>query len=652
MRIHTFYLITFLFLFVVVSSMSGCKDNNQQLEQHTEYSENISCVYHCLGPYGGRIDCIAASSHDARFILASSSNHAFITKDGGTQWEHILLPTSRITSMSFHPTMKSNCYILDQDKLYASLNFGDEWNVLPFSQNMVSPYYQLVVHPSGSIFVSCAAGLFVQENMHDQWKQIYTCLEGEAPLEKITISNTDENFIFAISAGKNVYYTKDKGIQWNKIDSSTFKNRLLSDIVIHPSFSSFIALLYPGGVICSLNEGETWEYETKTRLPSPAYNVAITKTGILYAGTQKGVWQSLDQGYSWETIPPLQESVYSLVSGFSDQYLFAGTNQNIYRYFLTDQKWNPLSEGISAQTIVDFAIQPVEVEEMILVDKDQKAYHFFRPYEEWKELNNTPPLDVFFGSSQDFSSWYGIRDNVLMKMDKNTLLWETISTIPSHSQVYKVWIHPQDPSIWFAGTRGKELSSGDGLWMSVDHGVQWQQLEQIGNENTIRNVCFDPVEKSVIYCHGETLFGEKKLFKSEDQGYSWKTIHGQWEIESIEVDLARSGIVWGMTANGEFLVSSDFGETWFSKIDFSKEFDEKMFSYPAGYDIVSMHEDGSCIVHLYRGLYLYVLHDGEAWIPIHGIPDTSFYKMQLHPKKTNTLYIATDLGLIECILDL
>jgi photosystem II stability/assembly factor-like uncharacterized protein len=533
-----------------------------------------------------------------------------------------------------------------------SSNLGEEWNVLPFSKNMVSPYYQLTIHPSGSIFISCASGLFIQDNHQNQWKQIYLCQEGEAPLERIAISNTDDSFIFAISAGKNVYYTKDQGEQWKIIDSSTFKNRLLSDIVIHPSSKSFIVLLYPGGVICSLNEGQTWEFETGIPLTSPAYNVTLTKTGILYVGTQKGVWQSLDQGYSWEIIPPLQEPVYSLVSGFSEQYIFAGTNQNLYRYFLTDQKWNPLSEGISAQTIVDVAIHPLELEEMILVRKDQQAYQLFRPYEQWKELNNTPPFDFYFGSSQDFSTWYGVRDNVLMKMDKNTQIWEKISTIPSMTQVHKVWIHPQDPLLWFAGTKGEDVSSGDGLWMSVDQGLQWQKLEQTGSDTTILTLCFDPIDKAILYCHGETNFGEKKFYKSEDQGNSWKIVQEPWHIESIEVDSTRTGVLWGMTTKGEFLISMDFGETWTQTIDFSKEYGERIFSYPAGFDIVSMNEEGSCIVHLYRGLYIYVLRDGDVWIPIQGMPDTSFYDMQLHPKKTNTLYIASDLGLIECILDL
>jgi hypothetical protein len=182
--------------------------------------------------------------------------------------------------------------------------------------------------------------------------------------------------------------------------------------------------------------------------------------------------------------------------------------------------------------------------------------------------------------------------------------------------------------------------------------LQWQKLEQTGSDTTILTLCFDPIDKAILYCHGETNFGEKKFYKSEDQGNSWKIVQEPWHIESIEVDSTRTGVLWGMTTKGEFLISMDFGETWTQTIDFSKEYGERIFSYPAGFDIVSMNEEGSCIVHLYRGLYIYVLRDGDVWIPIQGMPDTSFYDMQLHPKKTNTLYIASDLGLIECILDL
>ncbi|MDD4614403.1 MAG: hypothetical protein PHI40_03215 [Caldisericia bacterium] len=95
------------YLFLLISCifvvfLYGCQGEiitNEEVPVNS--TGTMSSVYYCLGPYGGRIDCIAASNHDARFILASSSEHAFVTKDGGSQWNHIPLENSRIASVSF-----------------------------------------------------------------------------------------------------------------------------------------------------------------------------------------------------------------------------------------------------------------------------------------------------------------------------------------------------------------------------------------------------------------------------------------------------------------------------------------------------------------------------------------------------------------------
>ncbi|MDD4029140.1 MAG: hypothetical protein PHX86_05435 [Caldisericia bacterium] len=645
------------YLFLLISCifvvfLYGCQGEiitNEEVPVNS--TGTMSSVYYCLGPYGGRIDCIAASNHDARFILASSSEHAFVTKDGGSQWNHIPLENSRIASVSFHPSIDSTCYILDQDALYMSTDFGKTWQVQTISDLMMKPFYQLEVHPSGSLFISCSTGLFVQEKQLSAWKQIYICNEGEAPLEKCSIAQTNEKHISAISGGKNVYQTKDGGLSWKKIETSVFKDRLLTDIAIHPSSTSFIAILYPGGVIGSLDEGETWSYETAVPLTVPAYVLTLTKTGIMYVGTQNGVWQSLDQGYTWGFIPTLQEPVYAIESGFSEQVLFAGTNQHFYSYSLTDQKWKTSSEGISANTVKNVSIHPLESEQMIVVQRDQKVLALFRPYEEWNDLLQKDSYEFYFGSPDESLTWFGVKDNVLYKSEEGVQNWQHYSSIPSSSIVYEVWIHPQMTSVWFAGTKEDKVSPGDGLWMSTNAGLQWQKVEPAFTENTLLTLCFDPVDDRVIYGLGKTIFGEKKLFKSEDRGLHWNALEEETSLQWVETDASRSGVMWGITTDGKFLSSTDFGETWIEKIDFSKEYPTHYFKYPSGFQIKSTHEEGSCILHLYRGIFFHISENGESCVSIDGVPDASFYSMQMHPKKKNIMYIASDLGLIECTLD-
>jgi photosystem II stability/assembly factor-like uncharacterized protein len=645
-KIHLLVLISCIF----IAFLFGCQneDTSNQVSP-TESSYNVSSVSYSLGPYGGRIDHIAASTHDARFILSSSSEHAFLTKDGGSQWDLVPLENSRICSLSFHPFVDSTCYILDQDALFVSTDFGKTWIAEKMSDQMLKPFYQLEVHPNGSLFVSCSTGLFVQEEPLSDWEQIFVCHEGEAPLEIIAIDQTDEKHICAISGGKNVYQTKDKGLSWDKNNAFVFQDRLLTDIAIHPSSSNFIAVLYPGGVICSLDKGETWGYETTVKLTSPAYVLALTKVGTMYVGTQNGVWQSLDQGYTWSYIPSLQESVYAIEMGFADQTIFAGTNQNFYSYSLSDQKWGAMSEGISTNPVKDFSIHPIESEQIMVVKRNDEVLKVFRPFEEWSSQSDS--YSFYIGSPKEPLEWFGVHNNDIFKSEDSGKNWKHYSSISSSSVVHKIWIHPQNSLIWFAGTKEDKLTPGDGLWISKDEGIRWEKVDNVGGDYTIQTLCFDPVAENVVYSIGNSIFGEKKLFKSEDHGTTWRVLQEDTSLQWIEADGRRSGFVWGITSDGKCMTSSDFGETWNQKIDFSTDYPTAYFAYPSGFQITSTQEEGSCILHLYRGLFFHISDAGESYVPIDGIPDASFYTMQMHPKKKNVLYIASGLGLIECTLD-
>lgn len=115
--------------------------------------------------------------------------------------------------------------------------------------------------------------------------------------------------------------------------------------------------------------------------------------------------------------------------------------------------------------------------------------------------------------------------------------------------------HPQNANILFAGTEN------NGLYVSVNHGVNWEKRDTGMLHDTFYCVTFDPSNPDVVFAGGF----QTGVYKSIDGGKKWKQYFkglGDLDIHAIAVDPTNSNRVYVGTIESGVYLSSDGGETW------------------------------------------------------------------------------------------
>ncbi len=229
----------------------------------------------------------------------------------------------------------------DNDVIYVASQFGahsglnqktnERWNARPSLRgeqlrfNWVSPF---IISPHHPDIVYCGANrLFRSLNMGRNWEAISPDLttkreNGDVPFSTIKdVSESPFKFgvIYVGTDDGLVWITKDHGSDWEQINTPS-KGKWVSRVVASKWDAATVLVAQNGYrdddfapyLWKSTDYGKTWKSivgSGSSGLPEEPINVVRedpNKKGILYVGTDLGVFVSLDDGTTWE---PLQGGI-------------------------------------------------------------------------------------------------------------------------------------------------------------------------------------------------------------------------------------------------------------------------------------------------------------------------------------------------------
>lgn len=99
---------------------------------------------------------------------------------------------------------------------------------------------------------------------------------------------------YAAQDGGGIWKTSDKGATWVAASSQPVNQRIRG-LAIHPvSKTTLYAASYGGGIYTSSDSGVTWSACSGQPTNLNATTLALDRTGILYAGTERGIYTSAD----------------------------------------------------------------------------------------------------------------------------------------------------------------------------------------------------------------------------------------------------------------------------------------------------------------------------------------------------------------------
>jgi len=140
------------------------------------------------------------------------------------------------------------------------------------------------------------------------------------------------------------------------------------------------------------------------------------------------------------------------------------------------------------------------------------------------------------------------------------------------SSVSSLAIHPQSPTILYAGT------SYDGIFKNIDSGTTWHAINTgLPDDLSVDALVIDPQTPTILYAYAGRQEGfagkwQRSLFKSTDEGTSWQPMNSVgipdgFSFSALAIDPHSSATLYGYVGKeasqeNHLLQSTDAGTTW------------------------------------------------------------------------------------------
>lgn len=548
----------FLLIFLIISVSSSVKSQTIDIATIAEAAKGLKI--RSIGPavMGGRIADIAVSEQDpSNWYVAVGSGGLWKTNNNGISWKPVFdsQTSYSIGSVTIDPNNSqvvwvgtgenvSGRHVGWGDGVYKSNDGGTSWNRMGlFKSQHIG---KILVDPRNSDVVFVAA---------------------EGPL-------------WSAGGDRGLYKTIDGGKTWNlvlEIDENTG----VTDIEFDPSNPDIVyaaayqrrrhvwALLSGGpksGIYKSSDNGETWSKKS-TGLPKGEMGkigLAVTpaNSDIVYAtieaeNSEKGFYKSINKGESWE---------------HQNEYISGGTGPHYYQ----EIEVSPTNPDLIYQMDVFIRVSrdggenfkvlgtgrekhsdnhalwiDPENGKHLLAGSDGGLYETFDEGGTWRhfpnlpiaqfyklDLDNSEPFYNIVGGAQDLGSLIGPSRTMNTEGVRNSDWY-----VPLGADGYDNAFDPEDPNTVYMEIQEGNLVRYDRL---TEEGMDIQPQPGIGEMaerwNWDSPLLISPHNNKRLY------YGSQRLWRSDDQGNSWKSLSPDLTTNRNRYELEMMGKVWSVDA--------------------------------------------------------------------------------------------------------
>jgi photosystem II stability/assembly factor-like uncharacterized protein len=207
-------------------------------------------------------------------------------------------------------------------------------------------------HPSHASDLEDPLGLMKSIDSGETWEPI--SLYTEVDFHLLHANKGDTNQIYAIDAyNSHFYHSEDGGYTWEQVETEGLPEPIghTYSLTSHPQFPSHVLAGTEEGVYLSLDSGRTWEAmeseSTATALES--LNGETEELIGYFVGELEGLYYSTDFGQTWESLDfTLENDMISYISQnpYQEKEIILGSMQEaIYHTNDLGDSWSKLAEN-------------------------------------------------------------------------------------------------------------------------------------------------------------------------------------------------------------------------------------------------------------------------------------------------------------------
>ncbi len=420
----------------------------------------------------------------------------------GLQWE--VTETRQISDIIIHPGQPHIVFAAANNGIFKSTDSGDSW------LNVQSGDFKDLAFKPGdpSVVYACGSRFYRSEDGGNSFTQISSGLMPEHRIGRLAMAVTDANdeYVYLVASDivdsgfLGLYRSTDSGRSFDlrsdspnilgyEPDGSDSGGQGWYDLAIAASAQNSEDI-FVGGVNIwrSLDGGANWEINGYWYYPDDNYPYVHADIhalnyhhGYLFAGCDGGIWQTDDNGQTWQDISfgMVTTQFYRMGDYEDDPYLIMGGTQDNGTNRYRNNIWTHVYGSDGMETAIN-ARNP---------DTMYASYY----------------NGGLLRSSDGGASFYGIADDI----DE------------SGSWVTPYTLHPQNPQTLYAGFVN--------VWKSEDGGDSWFTISNFDG-STLRSLAVAPSDPNYIYTATQTL-----MYKTSNGGASWQDITANLPTDSASI---------------------------------------------------------------------------------------------------------------------
>lgn len=319
-------------------------------------------------------------SESAEFPLVAGAlrtkSPMYKSVDGAANWsnDNYGFDGASVTCIAIHPTQSSTVYVGTQSGVFKSTNGGRTWSAINTGlDNRIA--VGLVIDPSTptTLYVATSglaanSGIYKSTDGGGTWNRRINGMVS-TDLVSLAIDPVSPNTLYAGAIGgigSRVYKTTDGADNWNTVGNvpSFVPGSLAIDPLNH---TTIYAADYTnaGGIFKSTNAGFSWQGVGLAQTGPFARSVAVSPftPNLVYAGTDSGLFKSVDGGSNWTLVPPRAGKVVFDPVNSSTLYLlstaFFPAPQGVFKSTDNGQTWVAINNGLNSLIPLALAIDPL-----------------------------------------------------------------------------------------------------------------------------------------------------------------------------------------------------------------------------------------------------------------------------------------------------
>ncbi len=352
--------------------------------------------------YPSRFTLYASSSYSALFALIF--------------W--IILPLSglvacgsrsdTVVSIALHPTKPNILYLATDEAVYKSSDTGATWHRLE-GELARTRVISLAIDPTlpANVFAGTMGdGTYKSPDGGRTWHQF------NAGIQKGTISAIVNQVVFnplgtemvyaATTVG--VFRSLDGGRTWSERMNGMNEVNFVVTLAMDPQRPNVLYAGTTGGVYRSNNATESWEKKTTGMVAFDAKMASMalgvngivvdpTNSDLVYAGTTKGLYTSIDQGEHWTKIEgSVADSYVSAIQldPTNPSVLYMATSDRVQKSEDSGATWLSKTTGLDATSIRSLQVSPHDSSTLYVGTNGGGLYRSTDAGETWNRLPLTP----------------------------------------------------------------------------------------------------------------------------------------------------------------------------------------------------------------------------------------------------------------------